>query len=148
MFYLPSRNPEDWKGLLADPEKHWKTGYSARALAYCWQSSGSFPDDVQAVLNAEGSPLFGIEPLLALPEHKVNIRGGIAASQNDIWILARCNKTLVSIAVEGKVDESFGDKITNWNPGATQGRAERFSFLRNILELDQIPGTIRYQLQH
>jgi hypothetical protein len=36
---IPASNPEDWKKFLADPEKHWKKGYSARTLAYCWQNS-------------------------------------------------------------------------------------------------------------
>ena len=148
MFYLPTRHPEDWRVLLAGQKKHWRTGYSAKALAHCWQSSGGLPDEVRSVLNSPGSPLVGIQPLIALPEHKVDLPGGAAASQNDIWILARCNQNLVSIAVEGKVEEPFGETVSKWNPGSTPGHKERFEFLRNTLELDCVPGTIRYQLLH
>jgi hypothetical protein len=38
-FYLPSKGPESWKELLAEPDKHWKTGYSARSIAYCWEEA-------------------------------------------------------------------------------------------------------------
>jgi len=40
--------PEDWQALLADPTKHWKTGCSARTLAYCWEEAA-------AVLSSEDS---------------------------------------------------------------------------------------------
>ena len=41
--YIPATNPEDWKQFLAEPEKHWKSGYSARSLAYCWHESDGIP---------------------------------------------------------------------------------------------------------
>jgi hypothetical protein len=27
---IPSRGPDDWKGFLAQPDLHWRTGFSAR----------------------------------------------------------------------------------------------------------------------
>jgi hypothetical protein len=39
-------NPEDWRQLLAKPNGHWKTGCSAKALAYCWQEAKDFPPEV------------------------------------------------------------------------------------------------------
>ncbi|MFC1871381.1 DUF6946 family protein [Chloroflexota bacterium] len=32
-FFIPANTPEDWKHLLAKPDKHWKTGNSAKTLA-------------------------------------------------------------------------------------------------------------------
>jgi hypothetical protein len=32
-IFIPANKPEDWKSLLAEPDKHWKTGYSAKTLA-------------------------------------------------------------------------------------------------------------------
>jgi hypothetical protein len=29
---IPASSPEDWKKFLAEPEKQWKSGYSARSL--------------------------------------------------------------------------------------------------------------------
>jgi len=33
-IYIPANRPEDWRLLLAKPGKHWRTGYSAKTLAY------------------------------------------------------------------------------------------------------------------
>lgn len=38
--------PQDWQALLADPEKHWKSGYSARTLAHSWEAAEGFPSEV------------------------------------------------------------------------------------------------------
>ncbi|MFA7012304.1 MAG: hypothetical protein WC202_05045, partial [Desulfobacterales bacterium] len=46
-----------------------------------------------------------------LPEHKVPLPGGSRSSQNDIWVLARSKGQLISIAVEGKVSETFGPTV-------------------------------------
>lgn len=35
-FFAPADEAADWQCLLAKPKLHWKTGYSARSLAYSW----------------------------------------------------------------------------------------------------------------
>ena len=69
-IYVPSQGPEDWKRLLAKPELHWKTGYSAKTLAHCWEEeSDDFPISVRRVFKASGMRLFErAELLLAFPE--------------------------------------------------------------------------------
>ena len=110
-----TKSPQDWKALLADPVKHWRRGYSAMSLAYCWEKANGFPQQVQKALSAV--PELGtLEPLLAIPEHKVDIPGGRAASQNDLFVLARSPKGLVCIMVEGKVSEPFGPLVSEWCP--------------------------------
>jgi hypothetical protein len=42
-IYISETKPEGWQSLLADPDKHWRKGYSARALAYYWQEADGFP---------------------------------------------------------------------------------------------------------
>ena len=32
--FIPTSTPKYWKSLLAEPHKQWRTGYSAKALAY------------------------------------------------------------------------------------------------------------------
>ena len=49
--YIPAQRAEDWAQLLADPVKHWRTGYSARTLAYSWQSADGFPDEIKAAFS-------------------------------------------------------------------------------------------------
>ena len=41
-FFAPADKPADWQRLLADPVKHWKTGYSARSMAYSWTEARGF----------------------------------------------------------------------------------------------------------
>ena len=49
--YLPTVGPQDWQKLLADPEKQWRTGYSARTIAYAWEAAkGHFPPEVERIL--------------------------------------------------------------------------------------------------
>lgn len=148
MFYIPTRGPEDWQQLLAEPEKHWKTGYSARALAHCWEAARGFPPEVDAVLRSE-MVFSDIEALLCIPEHQVALPGGKAASQNDLWVLAKCATGLVSIAVEGKVEEPFGETVGEWLRDASPGKRERLQFLASCLALgSKVPDDIRYQLLH
>lgn len=145
---IPASSVEDWKRLLADPEKQWKTGYSARTLAYCWQKANGIPKDVLPVLEKEKS-LEGLEAILIIPEHKVPLEGGSKASQNDIWILAKADEVLVSITVEGKVSESFGPTVGGWLKNKTPGKEARLKFLCKELCLEYPPShEIRYQLLH
>ncbi|MFC2007641.1 DUF6946 family protein [Chloroflexota bacterium] len=149
-FYIPTNTPEDWKSLLADPDKHWKTGYSAKALAYCWQEAAGFPVEVNKVFKNSSSAVFkDIEMLLAFPEYKVPLSGGRRASQNDIFILAKGNDQMISIAVEGKVDESFGEVIGGWKLKDGGGKKDRLQFLCEMLQLEMNKiDHIRYQLLH
>jgi hypothetical protein len=148
MFYKPTQAAGDWKSLLADPEKQWKTGFSARTLAHCWEEAQGFPSSATAALNKPNGPFTSIKPLLIFPEHQVPLPGGRAASQCDIWILAKDDRDLVSIAVEGKVAETFGPTVKEWMMNASSRKKERIQFLQSKLELDDIPDSIRYQLLH
>jgi hypothetical protein len=85
--------------------------------------------------------------LLAIPEHQVPLDGGVRPSQNDIWVLARSGNELVSIAVEGKVNEPFGPMMREW--GTSSGKQKRLRFLCEVIGLVRpIPDEIRYQLLH
>jgi hypothetical protein len=145
-IFVPSHSADDWKQFLADPEKHWRTGYSARTLAYAWHEAADFPREVRTVLSQQFP---NIEMLLGIPEHKVALPGGGRASQTDLWVLARSGNDLVSIAVEGKVSETFGPTIAEWLVDASDGKRERLTFLRAQLgSVEDVPGTVRYQLLH
>jgi hypothetical protein len=142
--------PADWQAMLADPDKHWKSGFSARTLAHSWEAVEGFPPEVGAVLGATADPLLqDITGVLAVPEFKVPLPGGARSSQNDIFVLARSSSGPVSIMVEGKVDESFGPSLNEWLVDASAGKEERLNFLLRTLGLnEEPPGAIRYQLLH
>jgi len=151
-IFVPAKSPEDWNLLLAEPNKHWKNGYSAKALAYCWQEANDFPKSVKTVFNKSGINIFkNIELLLAFPEYKVSLPGGPRSSQNDIFILARGNDQLITIAVEGKVSEDFGKPIAKWKQEKDEktNKEERLNFILQELNLmGRSIDSIRYQLLH
>jgi len=142
--------PQDWQALLADPQKHWRTGFSARTLAHCWEASNGLPPEIARVFASSSEPLLtDFVPILAVPEFKVPLPGGDRPSQNDIFVLGRSKAGPVSVMVEGKVSESFGPTIAEWRTEASSGKEERFSFLvRTLGLLNGLNGALRYQLLH
>lgn len=132
----PAEPVDDWRRLLADPDKHWKTGFSAHSLAHAWEDTDGFPSTVKFGL---GQTFPAIEPLIVLPEHWVALPGGKAASQNAVWVLAKSGGEFISITILGKVSESSGPTLREWNPDTSTVRQKRFAFLQRLLELDDIP---------
>lgn len=136
-IYLPSDGPSAWKQFLAEPEKQWKTGYSARTLAHAWEAANGLPPEI-AKLFAGGPGFEGetSELLLAIPEHKVALPGGRRESQNDVFALVRIGDRTVSMAIEGKVNEPFGPTVGQWLTDASPGKRERMAFLCRTLGLE------------
>src|SRR5688572_29387597 len=148
MILVPATSPDDWKRLLASPDEQWKEGYSAHALATRWQASPGFPPEICALL-ATNDLTGGATLLLAIPEHHVPLTGGARASQTDLWALARTAGGLLSIAVEGKVSESFGPSIGDWDKEVSSGKRTRWDALCALLEVNRdCDRDIRYQLFH
>ena len=149
-FFVRTSRPDDWQIHLAEPNKQWKIGHSAKALAYCWMEAEGFPSSVKRVFQKSKYSVFkDIDFLAGFVEHKVLLPGGVHPSQNDIFILAKSKKDLVAIAVEGKVSESFGETIRNWLKDESKGKKTRLKFLNELLQLNQDGlQEIRYQLLH
>ncbi len=141
---------DDWRKLLADRDKQWKSGYSACTLANCWEAADGFPAEVSRALAQTTEPLLAnITPLLAVPEFKVHLPGGSRASQNDVFVLARSSAGPICLMVEGKVNESFGPTLDEWRFDASPGKSDRLKFLLRTLGMAAPPsGDIRYQLFH
>jgi hypothetical protein len=150
-IFIPTRRAEDWKRLLADPEKQWKKGYSARSLACCWQNAKGFPREIAGIFSGSGVKSFRhVELLAAFPEHKVPIPGGASPSQNDLFALGKDTVgNLVSITIEGKVSESFGPTLEEWKVEESRGKRKRLEYIQELLGLpEELPLQIRYQLLH
>ncbi len=144
----PTRGPDEWREFLAEPEKQWKPGYSAHALAHTWEAAPGFPPRVAAVLSGDAR-FRNLELLVAVPECRVPLPGGARPSQTDLWVLARGSDGLVSIAVEGKVSESFGPTVGDWHRDSSPGKSERLAYLSGLLQLPAAPDAgLRYQLIH
>ncbi|MGX8011842.1 DUF6946 family protein [Mesorhizobium sp. ORM8.1] len=141
--YIPSSGPDSWRAFLADPIKHWRTGYSARTVAHCWESSGGLPKEVAALFDAP------VELLVAIPEHKVPLPGGGRDSQNDVFALIRTHDRTSASMIEGKVSEAFGPTVGEWFREPSDGKRIRMKHLCDVLGLAKAPGdAIRYQLLH
>jgi len=150
--FVPAPGAEDWKKL--HPARHWKTERSAQCLAECWVPASDFPAAVKRVLKASTyEDVRGAEILLALPELQVDLDEFRGPSHNDLFVLARTPRGLVSIAVEAKVDEPFGPLVREYladrNPRSK--KPDRLRGLLHRLGLPQRPEDIleqRYQLFH
>ena len=150
-IYIPTSSSDDWRKFLAEPEKQWRSGYSAKELAECWEHSDGFPLEFQKLFSSSKNPaVHELELLLGIPEYQVDLPGGRRPSQNDLFVLARAKDCqLVSIMVEGKVSEPFGDTLEIWLKDASEGKKKRLEFLCDTLGLLSMPPlNIRYQLLH
>lgn len=152
-FYVPTMGLESWRARLAEPNRHWRDGHSAKYLAKSWEHASGFPQSVEDVFSSSDLPTFDqLTFLCGFPEHEVPLPPRERRpSQNDIFVLAKnVHDELISMTVEGKVSECFGEPIGEWlgvNP--SQGKRERLQYLKQCLELDN-PNLdkIRYQLLH
>lgn len=147
---VPTHSAEDWKRLLAKPDLHWKLGYSAMTLAQSWESAHpSAPPEVLATLDsAHDARLTDLSVVLAVPEWQVDLPGGTRPSQTDLLVLMRSPSGLVTLAVEGKVDETLGPTVGDKRHEASAGVNERLDWLIGFLRLESCPNRIRYQLLH
>lgn len=138
----PTTSPLDWKALLADPEKHWRWGYSAMSAALSWETAKGLPPEIAAVLGPDA------ELLLAIPEHKVPMPGRGRESQCDVFALVRAQGNTIAIAVEAKVNEPFGPTVGEWLVDASEGKKERLASICALLGCAPPPDRLRYQLFH
>jgi hypothetical protein len=88
------------------------------------------------------------ELLLAIPEHKTPLPGGVRESQSDVFVLIRHPMGIATYTIEGKVDEPFGPTVGEWTKEVSPGKAERLSYICGLLGIDQCPLDIHYQLLH
>jgi hypothetical protein len=142
-IYVPSQGPSAWQALLADPKKHWVSGYSARALAHCWEEADGVPSEIDELLGGLTELLF------ATPEYKVPMPGVGKASQCDVFALVRQRGELKAVTIEGKVDESFDEPIAQWLAKGGTNRRMRLDAIAGLLGRSaSTPGHLYYQLFH
>ncbi len=108
-LFVPTFGPSDWRRLLADPEKQWRSAKSAYESAVAWEAARSdargLPPDVAGLLDTHEA-FRGATLLLGIPEHQVPLDGGGHASQTDFWALLDAPIGVTSVAVEAKAGEN------------------------------------------
>jgi hypothetical protein len=146
-LYVPLLEPEDIKRHLAK-ESHWKVGFSAQQLALAWSNSnGQFPPRVKSLLKTS-SDFASVELIDGFFEREVNLGTPGRNSQTDLMVIVGIGDTIAVLAVEGKVDETLGQLVSEWSDGSA-GKAVRLRGLCSTLGLDiNSVGNLRYQLLH
>lgn len=139
--------PEDVIPYLAKQEHHWRKGYSAYELAHSWVNACDIPASVRAVLDT--CPDYaGAHIIEGLLEREVDLRTPGRRSQTDLLAFVKLTHGNTVVAVEGKVDEPFGELVSVWNDYST-GKECRLKALCMSLGLRVADvGDIRYQLLH
>jgi hypothetical protein len=145
-----------WRDRLASPDRQWKRGFSAFETAVSWEmaseSGSGLPAPLETLLSEHGYAESVL--LLAIAEHKVPLPGGHAASQSDVWALISTSAGLLSLTVEAKARETFGDEsLDGWlvaggTDASRKNRADRWRHIRENLPLAESFGRIRYQILH
>lgn len=146
-FSVPLRFPEDVVSHLAQGERHWRDGYSAKELAYAWATANGFPRSVRIVLDA--CPDYrGAELIDGFFEREVDLRSAGEPTHTDLMLVVAMRDQLAVIAVEGKVEEPFGEIVTEWlkKGGRREPRLRGLCAALGI-EMDAAMP-LRYQLLH
>ena len=92
--------------------------------------------------------------LVAVAEHKVELEGTGHASQCDVWAIVDTSLGALSLTVEAKAREPFGDKtLTQWlengrSAEAQRNRECRWAYISEYLPVNGGYGEVRYQLLH
>jgi hypothetical protein len=141
--------PGDVKCLLAEPGKQWVAGYSAYETAWSWFDAQGLPGSIQSILQTDAI-LANARLKKAYFEKQTELEDSRRRpSQTDVLAIVEIGSGLAVLGVEGKVRESFGPLIDQWND-YSPGKLRRLA--RLIEHIGLIPsgtmGNLRYQLFH
>ena len=124
---IETRGICNWRERLAKPETQWRRRYSAFETAVSWETASRQPCGLpEPISELFRGTIFG-EPtlLLAIAEHKVPLDGGRADSQCDVWALVDTPSGGVSLSVEAKANETFGQGNESLKDWLVAGGSER-----------------------
>lgn len=153
---IATRGPCSWRERLASPETQWRRGYSAFETAVSWEYASSSPTGLpQPIAELFRGTVFEIPVLqLAIAEHKVDLPGGRAASQCDVWAIVKTSMGMLSLTVEAKAREAFGDDILErWlvaggTDESKSSRKTRWDYVQSHLPKSDSFLQVRYQILH
>ena len=136
----------DWQAQ--HPPRHWRAGYSAMEMARAWSTAQGFPQSFRRALDHH--PFRELVLVRGVVEHNTDVPGKGRASCTDLMVTARALAgSGVILGVEGKVDESFGELVSDWIAKGGANRQDRIDGLCEGLGLDPARvGGLRYQLFH
>jgi hypothetical protein len=151
-----TRGISSWRERLANPDRQWKREFSAFETAVSWEfasnSKSGLPGPIDKLFREcdYGQPTL----ISAVAEHKVDLPGGSAASQCDVWAIVNTSVGMLSLTVEAKACEPFGDEVLEeWLlAGETErsisNREKRWEYIRSHLPKSDLFPRVRYQMLH
>jgi hypothetical protein len=148
-LWLPLRKPEDVMPFLADPDQY-RDRRSAKLIAETWSAANKLPKEVERVLDRTPR-LRGAELVDAFMERCTDLGDRLKPSQSDLLAVLALKDELAVMAVEGKVKESFGKRVSAFlmNASKRSGKPARLKKLRRTLGLESVDvDGLRYQLLH
>jgi hypothetical protein len=155
-LYIATRGLGDWRSRLANPDRQWKRHYSAFETAVSWEyaacSGTGLPVPVAKLLHSGGYENAIL--VSAVAEHKVTLPGGGGASQCDVWALVNTALGTLSLSVEAKVEEAFGNEmLEQWLdsgklPDSSLNRRKRWDHIQKYLPSADSYSRVRYQILH
>jgi hypothetical protein len=144
----PLSRPEDVIRLLGQQELHWKERYSAYETAHSWFDAQDLPASVRATL--ESDPTYaGAKLRKAFFEKQTALDElGRGPSQTDVLAILEIGSGLAVVGIEGKVDESFGRYVFQWNDGSPSKATRLASLSKRLGIKTELASNLRYQLLH
>lgn len=148
--HVPIKRPEDAIPHLGSPT-HWQPGRSAKCVADSWFGANDIPQSVAVVL--DGDPVFRSARLIdAFLERAVDLGDGATPSQTDLMAIVGLENGLGVLAVEAKVDETFGPTVDEWLADTSRDTSQKLTRLKSLCAIvglnEAASGTLRYQLLH
>lgn len=124
---IETRGICNWRERLAKPDTQWRRRNSAFETAVSWETATcnrwGLPESIGELFRRSD---FGeAKLLLAIAEHKVPLVGGLADSQCDVWALLDTPSGGVSLSVEAKANEAFGQGNESLRDWLVAGESER-----------------------
>lgn len=138
-------------------EYQWADGRSAKELAKAWFPDGyvDVPPELSSLLNSH-SRLAGLELIKGMPEFVTNLPERGEGRNHDLWLFGKTRNESVTLCIEAKADEPFGnDTVSEYREKALQRRkrGESTRVPERIAALLDIVGrpsanweVVRYQL--
>jgi uncharacterized protein DUF6946 len=145
----PLSGPQDVQWLLAEPRKQWVPKYSAYETACSWFDANGLPIAIKNVLRTDAA-LANAKLRKAYFEKQTQVDdSGRRPSQTDVLAFLEIDSGIGVLGIEGKVNESFGLIISEWND-YSPGKLRRLAGLVERLRLKRSVslGSLRYQLLH
>ncbi len=132
--------------MLARPG-HWKKGRSACEVAKSWFAAGDVPPAVRAVL-ATDSACGDVRLVEAFFEKRTELDSLGRPSQTDVLALLSTRSGYSVLGVEGKVDETFGPTIGEWDDGSSGKKLRLARLIDRVGLRESSAAPLRYQLLH